>query len=64
MCGLGDRPARRASHRESKTSPYTSSWSWLTAPLPIRTGAEPAKPERCGSSNSGSRRSPATPYMI
>jgi hypothetical protein len=24
----------------SITSPYTSSWSWPTAALPIRTGAE------------------------
>lgn len=64
ICGRGRIPASRASDRESMTSPYTSSWSWFTASLPMRTGAEPAKPDSHGSSYSGSRRSPATPYMI
>ena len=48
----------------STTSPYTSSWRWPAAPLPIRTGRLPSYPGSQSSSSSGSRRSPATPYMI
>ncbi len=33
-------PVARPSESASMTSPYTSSWRWFTAALPIRTGAE------------------------
>ncbi len=33
-------PVARPSDSASMTSPYTSSWRWFTAALPIRTGAE------------------------
>ena len=49
---------------ESSTSPYTSSWNWSVAALPIRTGAEPWYPASQGTSYSVSRRSPLTLYMI
>jgi hypothetical protein len=57
-------PACLASVIASMTSPYTSSWRWSTAALPIRTGAEFSYPGSQVASHSASRRSPATPYMI
>ena len=48
----------------SITSPYTSSWRWPTAALPIRTGAEFSYPGNHSASHSARRRSPVTLYMI
>ena len=59
------RPASRARYSESTTSPYTSSWSWSTAALPIRTGAEPEvalQPRQFALGQPCARR--ARPYMI
>ena len=41
VSGDSSSPSRRAASREIITSPRTSFWRWVTAPLPIRTGRAP-----------------------
>ena len=62
--GLIGIPLLYASHAVSISSPKMSSWSWSQAALPVRTGRDPSYPGSQSSSSSGSRRSPARPYMM